>query len=119
MQLAQALEERRTHPRHDVDVAARYWIDDERAAVACDVLDISLGGTCVELPAWAWLEPGSYATVELPVPGGMTLITTPVKVLAVSIGDTRMAHLRFLDDSRVFKRMVRDATETWKQRRLD
>ena len=32
------------------------------------------------LPTWARLDLGSYATVELPVPGGSTLATTPVKI---------------------------------------
>lgn len=114
-----AVEERRAFVRHDVEVAARYWVDDERAAVACDVLDVSLGGLCIEIPSWAWVEPGSFATIELPVPGGVTLAVTPVKVTAVSVGETRMVHMRFLDTSRVFRALVDAATVTWQDRRLE
>ena len=106
--------ERRCFPRYSVLVAGRYWIDDEGCAAPCDLKDVSLGGARIELPSYGWLEPGSFATVELPVPGGVTLIVTPVRVLAVTGRVRRVAHLRFLDESRNFRRIVRDAAENWK-----
>jgi hypothetical protein len=108
--------ERRGHYRHPVDVCARYWTEDERAAVACDILDLSEGGACIELPAWAWIEPRSYATLELPVPGGLSLMTTLVHVLAVSVGERRRAHLCFADDSEVFRILVAAAAREWARR---
>jgi c-di-GMP-binding flagellar brake protein YcgR len=108
--------ERRNYTRHEVIVPTRYWVHDERDAIPCDVLDISLGGMCVELPSWAWVDPGAYATVELPVPGGLTQATTPVRVTAVTGGDTRRVHMRFLDTSPVFHGLLQAATETWQAR---
>lgn len=111
-----SLAERRTHTRHDVVVPTRYWVDDERDAVPCDVLDISLGGMCVEIPRWATVEPGSFATIEIPIPGGVTQATTPVRITALTVGRTRRIHLRFLDTSSVFQGLVAAATATWEAR---
>lgn len=108
--------ERRVHPRHDVEVAARYWIDDEYAAVACDVIDISAGGLCVALPTWARLDLGSYATVELPVPGGSTLATTPVKVEGIGGDEFPIVRMRFLDESEVFRALIDTASRCWASR---
>ena len=99
--------ERRNYTRHDVVVPTRYWVDDERAAIPCDVLDISLGGMCIELPTWAWVDPGSYASAA----GGIHVGTVQVPG-----GDTRRVHMRFLDTSAVFHGLIQAATDTWQAR---
>jgi hypothetical protein len=105
--------ERRRHPRHDVEVRARYWIEDPGAAIECELMDISEGGVCIGLPDWSALEVSGEAVVELPLPGAARPVSTTVEVKGVG-GDARpVLRMRFLDTSMPFRRQIGHATRAW------
>lgn len=105
--------ERRRHTRHDIDVPARYWIDDPGAAVDCELLDISEGGVCIGLPDWSALEVSGQAVVELPLPGRGRAVPAVVEVKGVG-GDRRpVLRMRFLDTSTGFRRQIDHAARAW------
>ena len=105
--------ERRRHPRHDVEVPARFWIDDPGQAVACEVMDISEGGLCIGLPDWSALDLAPEATVELPIPGAHRAVPAAVEVKGVG-GDRRpVIRMRFVDTSMGFRRQIDHAARAW------
>jgi hypothetical protein len=105
--------ERRRHRRHDVEVPARYWVDDPDSAIDCEVLDISEGGLCIGLPDWSALDLAPEATVELPIPGAHRAVPAAVEVKGVGGRGRPVVRMRFLDTTMGFRRTIGHAARAW------
>ena len=89
--------------RHRDRFYVRLQIRESELSELCELRDISLGGMAVEAPGELQISNDSTILVEIPLARTLSGIRTRCGVQDISSESIKVLHLRFLDDSEIFK----------------
>ena len=102
--------------RHRDRFYVRLQIRESGISELCELRDISLGGMAVEAPKELETPNDSTILVEIPLARTPSRIRTRCAVQDVTVESVKVLHLRFTDDSEIFKRTLASCLAAWEAR---